>query len=114
MNTNQKERHNFSRSSEFDDLSNTIFQGKGTDERDDGEHLELDTALLQRVEELCDGGMAHLCANACGVYRSLIETYRATHDPEIKVIADAAYTELQKILTRLRLSKCRLPSLYRE
>ena len=66
---------------------------------------EIDTVLLQQIEELCSGETSHLRANLAGAYRAAVEQYRTTGDEEYRAVAEDAYTELRILLTKLRWQK---------
>lgn len=66
---------------------------------------EVDTVLLQQVEELGSGETTHLRANLAGAYRTAVEQYRLTGDEEYRRVAEEAYRELRILLTRLRQEK---------
>lgn len=66
---------------------------------------QIDTVLLQQIEELCSGETSHLQANLTGAYRTAVEQYKATGDEEYRSLAKEAHTELRILLTKLRQQK---------
>ena len=67
--------------------------------------MEIDSVLLQQVEELSCGETVHLHANLSSAYRSSIDEFLRTGDDAYRLIAEEAHLELRVLLARLRLRR---------
>jgi hypothetical protein len=63
--------------------------------------MEVDSVLLQQVEELCSRETVHFRANFFGAYRSSLEEFECTRDDTYRLIAQEAHLTLRILLAKM-------------
>ena len=56
--------------------------------------MEVDSVLLQHVEELCSGEIVHFRANLSGAYRPSLEEFECIGDGTYRLTAEEAHPAL--------------------
>src|SRR5258708_223110 len=68
-------------------------------------NIEVDMALIQKIEETCDGPDAHKAATLIQTYRKSVEYYHLNGDPAFCEVALESEGELRVLLVRCRLKR---------